>query len=38
MKERVRLVQGEFSIHSQPGQGTTVTVSVPLPREAKEAQ
>jgi PAS domain S-box-containing protein len=30
MKERVRLVEGEFSIHSQPGQGTTITVSVPL--------
>ena len=34
MKERVRLVQGEFSIHSQPGQGTTVEIFVPLSREA----
>jgi signal transduction histidine kinase len=34
MKERVRLVQGEFSIHSQPGQGTEVKVFVPLPNEA----
>jgi PAS domain S-box-containing protein len=34
MKERVRLVQGDFSICSQPGQGTTLTVLVPLPREA----
>jgi PAS domain S-box-containing protein len=31
MKERVRLVQGEFSIHSQPGQGTRLSASVPLP-------
>jgi signal transduction histidine kinase len=34
MKERVRLVQGEFSIHSQPGQGTEVRVFVPLSKEA----
>ena len=34
MKERVRLVQGEFSIHSQPGQGTTVEIFVPLSKEA----
>src|SRR5215471_14394780 len=34
MRERVRLVQGEFSIHSQPGQGTEVRVFVPLPRES----
>ena len=32
MKERVLLVQGEFSIHSQPGQGTEVRVFVPLRR------
>ena len=31
MKERARLVQGEFSIHSQSGQGTEVRVFVPLP-------
>lgn len=36
IKERVRLVHGEVSIGSQPGQGTTLTVSVPLPK--KEAQ
>jgi PAS domain S-box-containing protein len=30
MKERVRLVQGEFSIHSQAGRGTEVRVFVPL--------
>jgi PAS domain S-box-containing protein len=34
MKERVLLVQGEFSIHSQPGQGTEVRVFVPLPKES----
>ena len=33
MKERVRLVQGEFSIHSEPGLGTTVSVFVPLAKE-----
>ena len=30
MKERVRLVQGDFSIQSQPGKGSTVIVLVPL--------
>jgi PAS domain S-box-containing protein len=30
MRERVQLVNGEFSIASQPGQGTTVTAWVPL--------
>jgi signal transduction histidine kinase len=33
MKERVRLVQGEFSIHSEPGLGTTVSIFVPLAKE-----
>jgi signal transduction histidine kinase len=33
MKERVRLVQGEFSIHSEPGRGTEVSVSVPFVQE-----
>jgi PAS domain S-box-containing protein len=33
MKERVRLVQGEFSIHSQPGKGSEVEVFIPLVRE-----
>jgi PAS domain S-box-containing protein len=36
MKERVRLVEGEFSIHSQVGQGTEVKVFVPL-RKLKKA-
>jgi len=30
MEERVRLVNGELFIESQPGQGTTVTVRVPV--------
>jgi signal transduction histidine kinase len=30
MRERIQLVQGEFSIKSQPGQGTAVSVRVPL--------
>jgi PAS domain S-box-containing protein len=33
MKERVGLVQGEFSIDSQPGRGTEVRVVVPLSKE-----
>jgi two-component system CheB/CheR fusion protein len=32
MQERVRQVQGEFSLSSQVGQGTRITVQVPLPR------
>jgi signal transduction histidine kinase len=35
MKERVALVQGEFSIRSQPGQGTEVRVFVPLGDKVK---
>jgi signal transduction histidine kinase len=33
MKERVGLVNGEFSIRSDPGHGTTVTVFAPVPKE-----
>lgn len=33
MKERVRLVGGCLAIDSQPGAGTRITVSVPLPEE-----
>jgi PAS domain S-box-containing protein len=36
MKERVRLVQGNFSIHSEHGNGTTIAVCVPLPRRSCE--
>ena len=35
MQERVRLVQGELSIRSQLGQGTTIRVIVPLPGREK---
>ena len=30
MGERVRLVRGELSVNSEPGQGTTVTVRIPV--------
>jgi len=32
MRERVHLVQGDFSIRSEPGQGTVINVCVPLAR------
>ena len=34
MEERVRLVQGHFAVHSQPGQGTRIEVRIPLPAKA----
>jgi PAS domain S-box-containing protein len=34
MRERLRLVGGEISIHSQPSWGTQIDVSVPLTKEA----
>jgi len=37
MKERVRLVQGEFSIQSEHGKGTKIAVCVPLHRRSCEA-
>ena len=37
MKERVRLVQGEFSIQSQPGQGTTIRIFAPFTKEYYES-
>jgi PAS domain S-box-containing protein len=33
MRERVRFVNGEISIRSQPGGGATIEVNVPLPAE-----
>ncbi len=30
MEERVRLIRGDFSIESQPGKGTVITVRAPL--------
>jgi len=37
MKERARLSGGRFEIYSQPGGGTTVSVSVPLKPPARSA-
>ncbi len=37
MRERVRLVNGEFSLESKPGNGTTITVRVPLRVEQAKA-
>lgn len=33
MRERARLIGGELSLHGAPGQGTTVTLRVPLRRK-----
>ncbi len=30
MRERIQLIAGELSIHGEPGQGTTISVRVPL--------
>jgi signal transduction histidine kinase len=30
MQERAEQVGGDFALHSQPGQGTTITISIPL--------
>ena len=38
MKERVALVGGSCAIDSQPGQGTHITVEVPLPGSVKDAE
>jgi len=38
MKERVRIVQGEFSLHSQPGRGTEVRAFVPLSKALKTSR
>jgi signal transduction histidine kinase len=32
MKERLKVVGGQLSIHSQRGRGTTIHAVVPLPR------
>jgi signal transduction histidine kinase len=32
MKERVRLVDGEFTLKSKPGRGTRIDVWAPLPK------
>ena len=33
MEERMRLVNGRFSIQSHPGKGTRVEVRVPVPQQ-----
>jgi signal transduction histidine kinase len=33
MKERVLMMKGNLDINSEPGKGTTVTVTVPLHKE-----
>jgi signal transduction histidine kinase len=38
MKERVALVGGSCAIESQPGEGTHITVKVPLPGSVKDAE
>jgi signal transduction histidine kinase len=35
MEERVRLIQGEFSIQSQAGQGTAIEIWIPLSRRSQ---
>ena len=37
MQERVRLVQGEFSLEAKPGRGVHISVQVPLAREGPNA-
>jgi len=38
MRERMRLVHGEFAVESEPGRGTTVRCRAPLGNEAAGAQ
>jgi DNA-binding NarL/FixJ family response regulator len=35
MKKRVRLMNGNFEIHSKPGQGTEISVDLPVVREGR---
>jgi signal transduction histidine kinase len=37
MRERVEALDGTFEVHSQPGSGTRVTATVPIPRTSREA-
>jgi signal transduction histidine kinase len=36
MRERLRLIAGDFTIHSQPGEGTTLIARVPIPGHAPQ--
>jgi len=33
MQERLRLVNGQFSVESEPGKGTTIRATIPLKTE-----
>lgn len=35
MRERVKLLAGELKIDSAPGKGTTITISIPMPKEER---
>ena len=37
MRERVRLIGGEFTVRSEPGQGTTITARLPIPETRAKA-
>lgn len=37
MQERVHLVHGRLTVESKPGGGTTITASVPVPAESRQA-
>jgi two-component system sensor histidine kinase DegS len=36
IQERTRLLGGQYEIHSKPGRGTRIRVTVPVKMEAKE--
>lgn len=38
MRERAALLKGSLTIHSRPGQGTTVKVALPMPTEKAEQE
>ncbi len=35
MRERIALLGGEFELRSRPGEGTSISVDIPLPEIAK---
>src|SRR5690606_24895043 len=38
LRERSEMLRGEFSIDSQPGRGTKITVMVPMPDDTNRPQ
>jgi signal transduction histidine kinase len=38
MRERIEALGGTFEVHSQPGLGTEVTATIPLPRTRREEE